>query len=78
MVVSPGYLKEQDIKMPRDLPDHGVSTDVFLLVDKELVAAIGLSDKIRETSYSAIKRLKDQGIKTWMLTGDNEKTAKSC
>lgn len=76
MVVSPGYLKENDIKVPKDLPDHGVSTDVFLLVDKELVAAIGLSDKIRETSYSAIKRLKDQGIKTWMLTGDNEKTAK--
>ena len=76
MVVSPGYLKENDIKVPKDLPEHGVSTDVFLLVDKELVAAIGLSDKIRETSYKAIKRLKNQGIKTWMLTGDNEKTAK--
>ena len=76
MVVSPGYLKENDIKVPKDLPEHGVSTDVFLLVDKDLVAAIGLSDKIRETSYKAIKRLKNQGIKTWMLTGDNEKTAK--
>ncbi|MGO1819420.1 MAG: HAD-IC family P-type ATPase, partial [Senegalia sp. (in: firmicutes)] len=36
----------------------------------------GLSDRIREESYDAIKRLKEEGIKTWMLTGDNEKTAK--
>ncbi|NBI07247.1 copper-translocating P-type ATPase [Senegalia massiliensis] len=76
MVVSPGYLNENNIEVPKELPSKGVSTDVFLLVDNKLVAAIGLSDKIREESYNAIKRLKDEGIKTWMLTGDNEKTAK--
>jgi len=76
MVVSPGYLNENNIEVPKELPSKGVSTDVFLLVDHNLVAAIGLSDKIREESYNAIKRLKDEGIKTWMLTGDNEKTAK--
>lgn len=76
MVVSPGYLRENNIKVPRDLPEHGVSTDVFLIIDDKLIAAIGLSDKIREESYNAIKRLKEEGIKTWMLTGDNEKTAK--
>ncbi|WP_130806085.1 copper-translocating P-type ATPase [Senegalia massiliensis] len=76
MVVSPGYLNENNIEVPKELSSKGVSTDVFLLVDHNLVAAIGLSDKIREESYNAIKRLKDEGIKTWMLTGDNEKTAK--
>ncbi|MDY0235722.1 MAG: copper-translocating P-type ATPase [Gudongella sp.] len=76
MVVSPGYLRENSIEVPRELPSHGVSTDVFLLVDDKLIAAIGLSDRIREESYNAIKRLKKEGIKTWMLTGDNEKTAK--
>jgi Cu2+-exporting ATPase len=76
MVVSPGYLKENDISIPKDLPKHGVSTDVFLLVDGQLIAAIGLSDGIRKESYDAIKRLKEEGIKTWMLTGDNEETAK--
>lgn len=76
MVVSPGYLRENNIKVPRELPAHGVSTDVFLLIDGKLTAAIGLSDRIREESYNAIKRLKKEGIKTWMLTGDNEKTAK--
>ena len=76
MVVSPGYLRENNIEVARELPEHGVSTDVFLIIDNELIAAIGLSDKIREESYNAIKRLKAEGIKTWMLTGDNEKTAK--
>ena len=76
MVVSPGYLRENDMTIPSDLPKHGVSTDVFLLVDGQLIAAIGLSDGIREESYDAIKRLKEEGIKTWMLTGDNEETAK--
>lgn len=76
MVVSPGYLKEKNIEVPKDLPVHGVSTDVFLLLEDKLIAAIGLSDKIREESYCAIKRLKKEGIKTWMLTGDNEETAK--
>ncbi|NLA52963.1 MAG: heavy metal translocating P-type ATPase, partial [Clostridiales bacterium] len=76
MVVSPGYLKEENIEVPGELPQHGLSTDVFLLVDGKLIAAIGLSDKIREESYTAIKKLQKEGIKTWMLTGDNEKTAK--
>ena len=76
MVVSPGYLRENNIEVPRELPQHGVSTDVFLLIEGKLIAAIGLSDSIREESYNAIKRLKEEGIKTWMLTGDNEKTAK--
>ncbi|HZK10530.1 MAG TPA: copper-translocating P-type ATPase [Clostridia bacterium] len=76
MVVSPGYLRERKISIPRDLPQHGVSTDVFLIIDNKLIAAIGLSDRIRKQSYKAIKALKEEGIKTWMLTGDNEKTAK--
>ena len=76
LVVSPGYLKENNFKVPRDLPEHGLSTDVFLIIDDKLIAAIGLSDKIREESYNAIKRLREEGIKTWMLTGDNENTAK--
>ena len=76
MVVSPGYLRENNIEVPRELPEHGVSTDVFLIIEGKLIASIGLSDRIREESYNAIKRLKEEGIKTWMLTGDNEKTAK--
>lgn len=76
LVVSPGYLEENNMDIPEDLPEHAVSTDVFLIIDGQLIGAIGLSDKIRDESYNAVKRLKDEGIKVWMLTGDNENTAK--
>lgn len=76
MVVSPGYLQENDISVPHELPEHEISTNVYLLVDGKLTGAIGLSDKIRKESLDTINRLKKVGIKTWMLTGDNEETAK--
>jgi len=47
-----------------------------LIIDEKIVGVIGLSDQIREESHNAIKRLKEAGIKCWMLTGDNEQTAK--
>ncbi len=76
LVVSPGYLKENNIKKPENIPENSISTDVFLIIDEKIVGVIGLSDQIREESHNAIKRLKEAGIKCWMLTGDNEKTAK--
>ena len=45
--------------------------------DKYIIGLIGLRDKIRELSKSTIHELKDKGIKTVMLTGDNERTAKT-
>lgn len=76
LVVSPGYLKENNIEKPEDIPENSISTDVFLIIESEVIGVIGLSDQIREESYDAVKKLKEDGIKCWMLTGDNEKTAK--
>jgi Cu2+-exporting ATPase len=75
-VVSPGYLKEKNIQIPTDLKLSSSDTVVFLLVKNGLVGTINLSDKIREESFGAIKRLKKAGIKCWMLTGDNKGIAK--
>lgn len=77
MVVSPGYLKENEINLPEKVEKDGISTDVHVLIEGDLVATISLSDQIREESYNAIKRLKKEGIKTWMLTGDNRSAAKA-
>lgn len=75
-VVSPSYLKENDFEIPSDLPEHKISTDVFVMVDDKVIGVIGLSDQIRDESYDAIKALKKLDISCWMLTGDNEATAK--
>jgi Cu2+-exporting ATPase len=75
VVASPGYLAENDIDIPDNLPDFDISTNVFLLREKRLIAVLALSDKIRPESLEAVEKLKNQNIECWMLTGDNEKTA---
>ncbi|MFT7861152.1 MAG: copper-translocating P-type ATPase [Sulfurimonas sp.] len=50
---------------------------IFLAVDDRLSAIIAIEDPIKQTSLEAIKSLKAEGIKVVMLSGDNEKTAKS-
>jgi Cu+-exporting ATPase len=42
---------------------------------KEIVGLIAVADTIKESSPAAITALKELGIETIMLTGDNEKTA---
>jgi len=51
---------------------------VIWLADKEnALAAIAIADKIKPTSVEAIKELQAAGIEVYMLTGDNEFTAKA-
>jgi Cu2+-exporting ATPase len=76
-VVSPGFLKENSIKIPDDAYKSSQETIVFILVEEELAGFIAMGDEIREESYEAVRILKNQGIKLYMMTGDNEKVAKS-
>jgi len=77
-VVSPGYVEEQNMQLPRDkyqkLSEEG-KTVVFVIVDDELSGAIALGDQIRESAYEAIQKLNDMGVRCMMLTGDNKQTA---
>ncbi|MFA5329918.1 MAG: heavy metal translocating P-type ATPase [Prolixibacteraceae bacterium] len=50
-------------------------TVVCFARNKELIAAIAIADKIKETSAKAITDLQDKSIDVYMLTGDNEQTA---
>ena len=47
----------------------------YLAVDKKVVGFVTISDKIKETSKEALRKLQEDGVKVIMLTGDNEKTA---
>ncbi len=52
-----------------------VVTLFFTIVDGKLAGAFALADSIRVESYEAVKRLKERGIKVYMLTGDSEEVA---
>ncbi len=76
-VVSPGYVKEKGIDIPDDVNKNEQETVVFVIIDNELAGFIAMADEIRPESYEAVKTLKANGIKVYMMTGDNEKVAKS-
>ncbi|MDA3045146.1 heavy metal translocating P-type ATPase [Campylobacter sp. JMF_07 ED4] len=48
---------------------------IFVAINAEFVGFVALSDILRDEASECIKTLKNQGIKTIMLTGDNAKTA---
>jgi Cu2+-exporting ATPase len=79
MVVSPGYLRQQDRAVQNErvgaLADEG-KTVVYLLVDGEVTGAVALADIVREESREAVERFEAMGIEVMMLTGDAEPVAR--
>lgn len=59
-----------------ELADSG-KTPMFIAIDGTLAGIIAVADTVKENSKKAVKALHDMGIEVVMLTGDNEKTAKS-
>jgi P-type Cu2+ transporter len=78
-VVSPGYLREQNIELSDEriepLQAQG-KTVVFILVDGQLKGAMALADIVRPEAKQAIDALKALNIRCLMLTGDNPATAR--
>jgi Cu2+-exporting ATPase len=82
-VVSPGFLKENDMAVADShqdkldqLADEG-KTLVYLLKDDQIEAALALEDVIRESAKKAVSGLQNMGIKVMMLTGDSAAVAKT-
>jgi Cu2+-exporting ATPase len=52
-------------------------TVVYTVVDGKLAGALALSDIVRKESFEAVKELKEDGVKVYMLTGDSDEVAES-
>lgn len=77
VAAGPNYFKQENKPLP-DIPaeiDQSTDTVNFVLIDNTPVGVITLADAIRETAAEAIASLKAMGIKSFLLTGDNEKVA---
>lgn len=77
LVVSPGYVNENHLTVPGSFTANDRETVVFVIINDQLAGCIALSDEIRPESAGAIKTLKENNIKSILLTGDNNRVAKS-
>ena len=60
----------------KELESQG-KTVMMLAVGKEIKGALAVADVVKKESVSAVAAMKKAGIEVWMLTGDNERTAKA-
>jgi len=67
----------EDINLKFEVPKNTIGTIVFVANQEKVLGYLVLSDKIKQSSYEAVKELHDMNIKVAMLTGDNEQVAKS-
>jgi Cu2+-exporting ATPase len=73
----PNHFKQANRPLP-PIPgavDQGMETVSFLLIDDQPAGIITLADSIRDTAPGAIHALRAMGIRSFLLTGDNEQVA---
>ncbi len=75
-------MKDKNIDI-KDIEDEIVNlenqgkTAMILSVNGRVEGIIAVADTVKEHSREAIKELKSMGIEVYMITGDNERTAKA-
>lgn len=76
-------LAEHNIAIADELQQQGnewgkqSKTVIWFADSRQALAVLAISDKIKKTSVEAIRRMQEMGIDLYMLTGDNEATAKA-
>ncbi len=79
VVAGPNYFNDKGLPLPRipDSVDQQVETISYVIIDDKIAGIITLADSIRENAAEAIEKLKALHIRSYLLTGDNEKIAAS-
>lgn len=76
LIKSKGMLDADMKALGERLADEG-KTPLYFAFDGSIAGIIAVADVVKEDSGQAIAELKDMGIRTVMLTGDNRRTALS-
>ncbi len=66
-----------DIREKAEALSADGKTPLFFCREKGLIGIIAVADAIKEDSPKAVAAFKNMGLRTVMLTGDNERTAKA-
>ena len=76
-------MQEQRIKVSKSVKarmqelEHNGKTVMLLANNKQILGIVAVADAIKEDSPKAISQLKKIGIIPYMITGDNQRTAKA-
>lgn len=70
-------LEQAGISLPSLTVDKRLGTVVYISVDGDYVGKLTISDRIKADSRVALDRLNQMGIRTVMLTGDNQAVAQA-
>lgn len=71
-----GNKKLMDDAFVEDAANNAEGTVIHVAVDNIYAGYISFEDAIKSSAYDTIKELSSKGINTYMLTGDNEDSAK--
>lgn len=61
-------------KQAEMLAEQG-QTPMFVSVEHQILGIVSVADTVKETSKGAIDKIRSMGVKVYMLTGDNQRTA---
>ncbi|CAM3467907.1 heavy metal translocating P-type ATPase [Marinicrinis lubricantis] len=71
-----GVTAEQAFDQMSKLEQEG-KTAMLIAIDQQYAGIVAVADTIKETSKTAVDRLKRMGLEVIMITGDNERTARA-
>jgi Cd2+/Zn2+-exporting ATPase len=83
LVGNRALLDERDVAIPEDVAasvrerESAGETAVHVVRDGEVVGVVSLRDELRDTAPDVVRELEAAGVRTAMLTGDNERTARA-
>lgn len=72
-----GIIADTEIKVLAAKWEEEANTVIFFADNKEVLAGISLSDKIKSDSAEAVRQLRQLGVEVYLVTGDNRKTAQA-
>jgi Cu+-exporting ATPase len=67
----------QPLQERKDQLEAAGKTAIWLAVDGNMQAVIGIADALKPSSVAAVRTLKRLGLQVVMLTGDNQRTAEA-
>ena len=72
-----GLVLDEELKVWSDTQENEGQSIVWFGSEKEVLAVVALSDRIKDSSVQAIAQLQASGVEVIMATGDHEKAAEA-